>query len=199
MRVFLTGTAVLCALCMTACNRNAVDPVTETMQPAQTTQAVQQTTAETAAPTEAAPKSPAERVQGADKTQHIFDECGVLADAGVLEEYAAELAAQYGMHVAVVITQQLGGLSPEAFAAAYYNALYGADSTGFLVLLNNDTNQDTVYTAGTCVQYLTQQEIALAIAQATPLLVKGEYDAAAKRVLQLGECMQHASETTEET
>lgn len=199
MRFFLAATALLSVLCATACSGNTTDPVTETTQPAQPTQAVQEATAETAAPTEAVPKSPAERVQGADTAQQIFDECGVLADVQALEEYAAAFAVQYDIYAAVVITEQLGGMSPDAFAAEYYNALYGADSTGFLVLINNDTNEDRVHTSGTCAQYLTQQETALAIAQATPLLVEGEYDAAAKRLLQLGECMQHAPATTETT
>ncbi len=190
MRILMAVTAMLCAFCITACSSGkADDSITEETAASETAQV--HPTETIPAPT-VPPLPPAERVQDADAAQHLFDECSVLKETAALEETAAALAEQYGIRIAVVITQELCGLSPDAFAAEYYHALHGNENSGFLVLINNETNRDTVYTAGTCAQFVTQPEIALAIAQATPFLAEGEYDTAVKRLLQLGECMAQA-------
>lgn len=122
---------------------------------------------------------------GDPESTHIFNECGVsVPDA---EETAAGLAQTYQIHAGVVITDQLDGKEPSAAAQECYDVLYGKDSSGFLVLINNDTGQDFVYTSGVCSLYLTEDKIGYAIAQATDPLVQGDYGTGVSRLLELGE------------
>ncbi len=153
-------------------------PVTETQKPSAST-ATTLTAAERAA-------------QFAGKTDaHVSDETGTLsADAlSALDKNAAEIASRAAIKMAAVITDHLGGLSPDAFAAEYYNALCGSGSSGFLILVNNDTGEDRVYTSGACHHYLPQEEIDLTIAKVSPQLVTGDYAPALEQLFALGNLM----------
>lgn len=194
--MYLTG-LLLYAVSLAACSgetdsvaASGMESVTETVS---ATEAVSETV------------SFAERVAALREsdTDRIFDDCGVLTaeEESACNKYAAWLEETYGIQAAVVLTEQLDGASADSFAAVYYDTLYGS-ADGFLVLINNDTNEDRVYTVGACRASLTEEAIALALAQSTPALVRGEYASAVERLLQLGEAMaqtESSAETTADT
>ncbi len=141
------------------------------------------------AETETAPPRPiAERaaeLQSAGDT-HIFDEQGVLSDEEKEQynNYLEWLANIRQIKTAAVITNQLGGETPEQFSAEYYHTLFGTAPNGFLLLINNDTNRDYVYCEGACKTYISSD---LAIAKATPYLIEQKYADALEILLPVGE------------
>lgn len=122
---------------------------------------------------------------------HIFDQMGLLSEQDVraLSDTADALAKKSALRAAVVLTEDLDGASPAQFAAQYYQELYQKGSTGFLVLINNETGEDHVYTSGACSLYLEDAAISLAVAQATPMLVEGKFRQGIERLLELGTLM----------
>ncbi len=192
---FLLALTALC-MCLTACDAEPTESVSETTAPAAETTQPQESEAETkqtsAAPAgEALPAAERAQKLAAQEGKHVSDETGSMTkeELRVLDEIAEELFAANAVHAAAVITSDLSELSPDAFASEYYNTLYGKDSTGFLVLVNNDTGEDRVYTSGACSLYLSQEEIGLAVAKATPDLVTGNYAPALEQLFQLGSAM----------
>ncbi len=185
-RLLCLAVCILSCLCFSAC-REETDSSVSSETETETVTASEEITEET---TEAL--TFAERVESFREPDavHIFDECSVLSDEEKqnCSKYAAWLDDTYGIHAAIVITDHLDGASADSFASAYYDTLYD-DEDGFLILINNDTNEDRVYTVGECRTYITQEAIALAIAQSTPELVEGAYAPALERLLQLGEGM----------
>ena len=156
------------------------------------TSATEPTTEELVTVTEAAtapPRPIAERaasLQAAGDT-YIFDEQGVLTDEEKQQynDYLGWLCSSRQIKAAAVITDALGGTSPEEFAKRYYETLFGTHEPGFLVLVNNDTNKDYIYCAGSCAAYLG--DTAPAIARATPFLVEKNYADALEILLPVGE------------
>ena len=141
----------------------------------------------------AAEKEPArpiaERIQSmqAAEDTHIFDEQNVLTDEerAQYNTYLGWLADIRQICTAAVITNRLDGEPPEAFAREYYHSLFGEGTSGFLVLVNNDTGEDQIYCEGVCETYIAGAP--LQIAQATPLLVEGDYAGALDLLLPAGE------------
>ena len=92
------------------------------------------------------------------------------------------------MNAFVVITDNLNGSSPEQFAESYYQTISDAAvPDGFLVLINNDTNQDIIYTAGRCRSWMTQTEISVVLDGATRDLIEGRFADALNRILPVSE------------
>ncbi len=120
---------------------------------------------------------------------HVLDECGVLDTEALAHynEYLTNLANSRQICTAAVITNSLDGQTPEQAAAAYYQEAFGTDTSGFLLLINNDTSEDVYHLEGVCAEYMTGT--ALPLAQATPYLVEGDYPAALDILLALGECV----------
>lgn len=181
---------LLFALCISLCacaGKKPADSVTE--KPSQS--APETETTENAEETQKATdtKQPVEDPNR--ENPHIFDEMGLLSEQDVraLSDAADGLAGKYAMHVAVVLTEELDGTSPAQFAAQYYCELYEKDSTGFLVLVNNESGEDYVYTSGACSLYLEEAAIRLAVAQATPMLVEGAFRQGIEHLLNLGNLM----------
>lgn len=142
------------------------------------------TAEETAAETETEPipteplKPATERIaalRGNSASAVLLDENGVLSeeDAAACEATLETLAGSE-LCAAVVITNSLSGFSPERFAEQYYNALFGADVSGFLLLINNDTGNDIYYCGGRALIPDSDRRIV----QATRCLVEKDYPAA---------------------
>lgn len=138
----------------------------------------------------AAPRPVSERaaaLQTAEGT-YIFDEPGVLTEEERthFNAYLAQLSAERQISAAAVITDSLGGESPEAFARKYFHTLFGDGKvSGYLVLVNNDTGVDHVYAENACEAWLS--DTTYPIARATPLLVEGKYADALEILLSVGE------------
>ncbi len=181
---------LLCVLCISLCGctgREAADSVTE--KPLQSASETETTENTEETQKETGKNKPVEDPNQDDP--HIFDEMGLLSeqDVRLLSDAADTLAKQSAMHVAVVLTEELDGSSPAQFASDYYCALYDGNSTGFLVLINNETGEDHIHTSGACSLYLEDAQISLAVAQATPMLVEGKFREGIAHLLKLGETM----------
>jgi len=120
-------------------------------------------------------------------TDFVFDDAGVLSadELENLNTYTAWLAKTFKINAAVVITDNIGDKEPDKYAEEYYNDLYSGD--GILFLLNNDTNTDYIYRKGFPSKFIADDDIEMLFAEISPLLVKGDYMSAAKRVLETAE------------
>ena len=149
--------------------------------------------AETTVPDEteptAAPRPIAERIAGAQTAEgtYLYDECGVLTEEerNRFNDELADISASRQVKAAAVITDSLGGESPETFAREYFHTLFGdGQISGYLVLVNNDTGVDYVYAENACEAWLS--DTTFPIAKATPLLVEGKYADALDILLVVG-------------
>lgn len=137
----------------------------------------------------AAPDSPADSVSSA----YIKDNAGVMSSEDILacDQVISELSSSRMMNAAVVTVKNLDGMEPYEYAAQCYNQIFGADtSRGILFLINNDTNEDILYKAGTtAIDPETEKN---ALYHATKDIAGDDYGAAAVRMLRLGEsCTSH--------
>jgi uncharacterized membrane protein YgcG len=179
-----TLTAVLAlTLLLTGCGSKKKNDPTAATEP--TTEVLAVVTEATTAP----PRPIAERaasLQAAGDT-YIFDELNVLSDEEKKQynDYLGWLCSSRQIRAAAVLTGELDGISPEQFARNYYETLYDAHEPGFLVLINNDTDRDCIYRAGSCAERLPDP--AAVIAQATPFLVEQQYADALEILLPIGE------------
>lgn len=179
----------LVLLCLTGCSKTDSSSVPEETQPET---AAEETAGETEAPTETTPvRDIAQRAASLRKAgdTHVFDECGALDGETVktYNDYLGWLAETRLLCTTVVLTDDLNGSSPEAFAQTYYQTLWGTGTSGFLVLINNDTGQDCIYREGVVASYVDDAAVSLAVAQASPALVEGRYADALEILLPLGE------------
>lgn len=142
----------------------ATTAVTTTTAPAPTEPAAE--------PTEA-PTAPASPVVD---TQHVFDLTGSLPtpDSDQINALAASISKTYNLHIGVVVANDLGGAAPADFAAAQYNEKYGENTGGMLLLINNGSGEDYIYTSGSCALYLTEDVRRQLLAEMSPLLVTGK-------------------------
>lgn len=175
--------ALLLALCVTGCgSQKQQDLKPDVLLP--------DNAAEATVPEDASPsRSIAERaksMQEAGET-HLFDEQGVLTEeeAAQYNQYLGWVSDIRQIRSAAVITDALDGQTPEGFAQSYYRALFGEGTSGFLVLVNNDSGKDYIYCEGVCTVYLA--DTSMQIAKATPLLVEGRYAEALEILLPVGE------------
>ena len=187
-RMVLTAAVLAAALFLTACRS-----LPRTNSPAEPTQAAHEAQ-ETAAPEETVPETHESAPQRmADlppgETVRVFDESGVLGQKALEAHnaYLCDLAARRLIECGVCITESLDGASPEHYAAERYRAQFGAGTSGFLILINNDTGHDVIHTEGACSLCLTQSVRQTAVMQASPLLVEGKYDEALTVLEPVGE------------
>nr|MCR5718688.1 TPM domain-containing protein [Oscillospiraceae bacterium] len=124
-----------------------------------------------------------------DGDTYLFDEQNVLSDEERQQynDYLGYLSRSRLLCASAVITDSLGGVSPEQFAENYFQTLFGDDAAGFLFLINNDTNQDYFYCTDACNSLQTDAQAA--IAAATPALVEGRYAEALEILLPVGETL----------
>ena len=185
-RVLLTMLCLSVLLTGCAGAKKHVDPVSDVPEPSVNT--AEATAPDATEPTTAA-RPIAERIAGVQTAgTYLYDEQGVLTEEerSHYNDYLAQLSASHLIHAAAVITDSLGGETPEAFAQEYYRALFGdAKSSGYLVLVNNDTGVDYIYAENACEPWLS--DTTFPIAQATPLLVEGKYADALDILLAVGE------------
>ncbi|MBR3631312.1 MAG: TPM domain-containing protein [Oscillospiraceae bacterium] len=118
-------------------------------------------------------------------TAVVLDEHGHLSEeeAAQCQETLQALSDSKGICTALVITDVLDGNTPERFAAQYYDALFGAQAEGFLLLLNNETGQDYYYCPGT----ITIADTELRLAMASGDLAEGDYPSALQILLPAAE------------
>ena len=138
---------------------------------------------------ETIPPTIIERIQSFknDGNIHIFDDEHLFSEEVTQKynDYLEWLSVTRQISTAVVITTHLDGVSPAEFAKGYYQTLYGKNSSGFLVLINNDTGKDFIYRQGVCSTDM--KDPTPEIFRATPFLVESNYSAALEILLTIGE------------
>jgi len=130
----------------------------------------------------------------------IFDNAGLLGadDIKACNDYAGWLYSQKLINAAVVTTNDLGGKSPSDYALEQYNKLYEGKGSGLLVLINNDTKEDSIWRTGSCLSDISQTSEDNAVYWATKEIVGGSYRRGILRLLQLGElCTDHIVDNTQ--
>lgn len=185
--------AIVCILCamllagLQGCRKVENE---ESSAPAASQDAPQQDTAgaETQPPTEEATQAPVQTHdlgQVDPETEHILDPDKVLDTAlrTSLNQSAAKIARQYHLNLTIDIVQKLGDQKPAAYAQADYEALYPADSSGVLFLINNDTGEDYLYVSGDCGRFLTDSVCTELLIRISPMLAVSDYQQAVQTVL----------------
>lgn len=171
-------------LCLTGCsNKEDALPVSEQVE------VVKEIQTETQVPT----ISVAERAELLRaENLYIHDEDALLSETEfeLYNGYLDSLQESHGINAVVVITSHLDGNAPADFAKAYYQALFGdTETNGFLLLINNDSNQDVYYLSGTCRQDISDEEIHALLVKATPCLVEERYADALEILLSFRETL----------
>lgn len=128
---------------------------------------------------ETVPENPLrERAEaGSSESAFLIDENQHFSESDFA--YYEEFLRNQNLHV--LITDHLDGYSPEQFARYYYQALCG-DSDGILILINNDTYQDSYYLSGSYNTEYYAEQVEIALLQATPCLVEGRFADALDRL-----------------
>ena len=111
-------------------------------------------------------------------TNTEYDECNT---------YARMLYNSYLINTAVVLTDDLKGMEPEAYAAKAYNDIYGGMGSGLLFLVNNETHEDILYKTGECLRFIDEVSERDELYHATKALVVENYKDAVLTMLRLGE------------
>ena len=180
---------ILCiAFLLTGCRKAETVPVSGAVS------MIQETAAETITETKAEFIPFAERAEKFrnPEYEHIYDECGALnqEECSLHNSYLEWIASSRLVNAFVVITDNLNDIAPQQFAESYYQEIFDITvSDGFLVLINNDTNQDIIYTAGRCQNWITQTEISIVLNGATRDLIEGRFSDALNRILPVSEQM----------
>ena len=119
----------------------------------------------------------------------IYDKASTLTNTEYSEcnEYAEMLYSKYLLNTAVVITNDLEGMKPEAYAAEVYNDIYGGMGSGLVFLVNNDTHDDILYKTGQCQRFIDEVSERDELYHATKELVVENYKDAILIMLKLGE------------
>ncbi len=124
----------------------------------------------------------------------VYDRSGILSESESDEcnKYIGSLYDKYLVNAAVVLTDDLGGMTPDEYAEKSYNDLYGGSGSGFLLLINNDTNKDRIYKTGSCLVSISEKTQADEFYYATNEIIGGKYKDAVMRLMKLIEgCPEH--------
>lgn len=170
------------ALCTTGCTKEDAVPAAESSAETTASTAGTTTAAETTV-TEATIPPDRDRTDVDVETEHILDDAGVLEAAvkDAMNVRAAWLAKTLRMRVCVVISDALGEASPADYAADCFAELYPKADNGVLVLINNESGSDHIYTKGTAKRYLAAQT-ELILSRIAKDLAAGQYEPAMEYV-----------------
>lgn len=117
----------------------------------------------------------------ADGTKRLYDDAGLIdeADEAALEEYLYNAAIESELNVAVVLTDDVGSDKSDRgvvdYADLYYEKLYGMNTDGVLLLINNDTKYDYISTSGRAIKLFTDSRIDSAFDYFYDDIVDGNY------------------------
>ena len=132
-------------------------------------------------------------VEAADGT-YIYDKANIL-DAETVKacnDYAGWLYKEKLINTAVITVNDLEGKAPYDYAADEFNKLYEGKGSGLVILINNDTNYDSVFRSGACLYGISDKAEQNAVYWETKEVFKGDYRSGIMRLLQLGElCPTH--------
>ena len=131
----------------------------------------------------------------------VYDGADVLSetDEAEVSETLKLLYEKYLINAAVVTADAIGDDYPYTFAQNAYNTIYEGRGSGFLLLINNDTNYDSLYRTGRCQTYISDSQENEAFYWATRDIVGGDYKSAVLRMLELAkQCPEHIFDNVDE-
>lgn len=115
-----------------------------------------------------------------------FAELFTAAEADKLQEQITTLREEMNMDVALLTTDDAGGVSSETYADRYYEESgygVGKNHSGVLLLLDMDNREIYISTEGAMVRFLTDARIETMLDHAVGYMQSGEYAGAAEQML----------------
>lgn len=108
-------------------------------------------------------------------------------DIDDLASRMVKVSEDTGFNIGIIITDNVGPFKSDRavidFADTSYEEAFGVDTTGILLLINDDTKYDWISTSGDCIDYFTDSRINSIFDAIGPHLDEGDYHYAAKRFL----------------
>lgn len=148
---------------------------------------------ETEPPTEAPTEPPADTVVPQEGV-YVYDNADILSDdeESELNSYLSVIYNDYLINPAVVTADHIGGHMPYTFATDMYDTIYAGKGSGILLLINNDTNTDSMYRTGSCTSFITDDEERKEFYLATQKMMSGNFPEAIHDLMALAEkCPRH--------
>ena len=144
-------------------------------------------------PTEDATQAPADVITKKEGV-YVYDNAKIFSEEEK-EKLTEKLKSLYNerlINAAIVTADHIGGDYPYSYTEKAYDTLYGSRGSGFVLLINNDTNTDSLYKTGSCSTFIPDEVEKTEFYWATRDIVSGKYYDAADRMISLGErCPQH--------
>ena len=151
-------------------------------------------------PTTQPPTEPPYQTVTPSAEKFVYDYADVLTEDEENEcsEYARYLYSAYLVNTAVVTSEKIGDYSPYEYAQYAYDQIYQGRGSGLLILINNDSFNDYIYTTGNCKKFIPKDSIKIAFSLATRDIVEENYKSAVMRMLSTGElCPPHVFDNAE--
>lgn len=115
----------------------------------------------------------------------VSDKESYLSDSEFddIVDTAEKLSDKTGYNVGIIITDDIGSKSPVAFSDDAYMDVFKKDSDGFMILLNNDTYEDHISTAGNAILMYSDARLMNTLDSAGSYLKEEEFYSALKVML----------------
>ena len=113
----------------------------------------------------------------AANTPFIDDYAGYLTEGQMseLQQKAQELSDETDFNIGIVLTEDIEGKTPTAYADDIYDNRFGINTDGFLLLINNDTKEDWISTSGNGILYYSDNRIDSIHNSSKQYLIDGQY------------------------
>lgn len=88
---------------------------------------------------------------------------------------AKSLSSKSGYNVGVIITDDINGKTPVAFSDKAYSDVFGKNTDGIMILINNDTMEDHISTSGNAILMYTDKRLDKVFDNAYPYLKNEDF------------------------
>ncbi|MBP0959446.1 MAG: TPM domain-containing protein [Oscillospiraceae bacterium] len=115
----------------------------------------------------------------------VSDKESYLSDSEFddIVDTAEKLSDKTGYNVGIIITDDIGSKSPVAFSDDAYMDVFSKNSDGFMILLNNDTYEDHISTAGNAILMYSDARLMNTLDSAGSYLKEEDFYSALKTML----------------
>ena len=119
--------------------------------------------------------------ENADYGSSVVDLCGILSsyEQSALENLVSSTADTISVNIAVLISDNVGADKSDSgvvdFADTYYEDLFGIDTDGILLLINEDKKYDYISTSGRCIDIFDSGVIDSMFNDFSDYIVSGDY------------------------
>ena len=113
-----------------------------------------------------------------DNMVYDYDDSLTDSEEATVNKAIREAVDKYEMNICIVITDDIGSKSPRFYAYDLYYVLYGINTFGVLLLINNDTKKDWISTSGSAIKKYHDSDIQLMFDDITPKLQNDDFKGA---------------------